>query len=231
MKRLLATLLCMGGLTLAQASDLQASLDDILLLANRNVSDQTIMVYIQTRGIGFSPSAENIDKLLEAGISEEIIRYLLEQSPTATVSDNSYQQRPTYMTPYPTYYYYPYYSRPRFYYGFSGLLQASYIHYRAERHLALRHTTAPGHSNRKHHRLSAPPLHHGNNQAVHIRSHNSKSHTIISPEHGSNKHAGLKSTKNSAHGKKHSNIRGGSLKGSLHRGHTRTGGGHHGGNH
>jgi len=127
MKRLLATLLCITGLTLAQASDLKVSLDDILLLANRDVSDQTILVFVQSRGIGFTPDAGDIDKMLEAGISEEVIRYLLEESAlAATAPTYSYQQLPTYIAPYPAYYYYPYYSKPPIYYGFSGLLHAGW---------------------------------------------------------------------------------------------------------
>jgi len=237
MKRLLATLLCITGLglALAQANDLKVSLDDILLLANRDVSDQTILVFVQSRGIGFTPDAGDIDKMLEAGISEEVIRYLLEESAlAATAPTYSYQQLPTYIAPYPAYYYYPYYSKPPIYYGFSGLLHAGYINHSTRHHSMPRHTT-PRHPYRKHYLSPSPPLHHGSNRAVHISTQNYEPHIASNPGHIDSSHTKNKSASNSHHakksGKQHRQKYSGKHKSSLSRGHIGTGSGHHGGSH
>ena len=78
MKRLLASLALVTGISIVEAGTMTVSLDDIVLLSQRGVSDQTILVLLQTREIGFVPGADDIDSLLETGVSEEVIRYLLQ---------------------------------------------------------------------------------------------------------------------------------------------------------
>ncbi|HED17696.1 MAG TPA: hypothetical protein ENI64_12900, partial [Gammaproteobacteria bacterium] len=102
------------GLTMfagAEASHLQVSLDDIVLLNHRGVSDQTILLFLENREPGFVLDKEAIDKLLLNGVSEEIISYLVSKAVIAQVPDDvvpptGYTDAPA---DYPEDYYTPYY--------------------------------------------------------------------------------------------------------------------------
>ncbi len=55
------------------------SLKDIVLLAQNNISDQTIMTFLANRRLDFTLDAQALLTLREAGVSEEVIQYLWEQ--------------------------------------------------------------------------------------------------------------------------------------------------------
>ena len=103
----------------AQAAHLKASLDDIVLLSQRGVSDKTLLLFLENRKAAFTLDAESIDKLILAGVSEDVIRYLLAREPIVHTS------RPaviypvsTYVETYPRYYYTPRYYRTPYYSGY-----------------------------------------------------------------------------------------------------------------
>jgi hypothetical protein len=139
MKRLLAGLIYTLGFSIAQAGEAQISLEDILLLTEHGVSDETIQVFLETREIGFVPDAEDIDKLLAAAVSEEVIRYILRQTATSSAPSYSYQTT-TYADRYPPYYYTPYYSGSSFFLGYS-----SFPHDWHRNHYSGVHYTLPHH--------------------------------------------------------------------------------------
>lgn len=128
MKRILVSLVWFV-FTLAQAGTQLVSLDDLLLLIERRVSDETILVLLETREIGFTPGAEEIDRLLEAGISEEVIRYLLRKTEKATDPAYTYRYSRTYVEPYPAYYFTPYYYGGSAFLGFSTIPHAWLRHH------------------------------------------------------------------------------------------------------
>lgn len=182
MKRLLAGLLIFASFGMVQAGNMVASMDDVLLLTQRGVSDETILVFLQSRVVNFIPDASDIDKLLEAGVSEEVIRYLLGQT-TSTPSDTStplYIPTPVaYADPYPPYYYRPYYYTPYYarsslFYGFPTFFYSSYGH---------RYRRA-AHHNRPHHSGSVHLAHngYGGHGVSHTGGHN-PGHSIASVGH------------------------------------------------
>jgi len=83
-----------------QAAPPTVSLEDVILLAQSGISDETILVFLDYRDIDFDLSPEEILRLREAGVSEEIIRYLLERTEVQLEG-----------VPVPRSYYYP----PRYY--------------------------------------------------------------------------------------------------------------------
>ena len=85
----------------------QVSLEDLTLLAQSGISDQTILVFVDTREIGFQLDSETIARLRQQGVSEEVIRYLLGRTDTRNDRDD----RVVYVSadPYPSRYYAPYY--------------------------------------------------------------------------------------------------------------------------
>ena len=139
-----------GNQYVAQADAPQVSLEDILLLMERGVSNETLLVFLETREIGFTLDVEDIDELLEAGVSEEIISYLLQQ--TAKYSVPSYADRTTnYQDRYPFNYYTPYYSATSVFLGFSSFPRAWFRHHHsAVHHGPLHHDAAhrPAHNDR-----------------------------------------------------------------------------------
>ena len=89
------TLLCLLcvlllGAGAARAQGRPASLDDVVLLAQSGLSDDTILSFLETRPIGFVLSATSIVQLRAAGVSEVIIRYLLERFGVASVPQPVY---------------------------------------------------------------------------------------------------------------------------------------------
>jgi hypothetical protein len=144
-----------------QAGHMTVTLDDILLLSQRGVSDETILVFLQNREIGFTPNAADIDKLLLAGVSEEVTRYLILQ--TATKPAYAYPPVTTaYADPYPASYYTPYYDDyTSFYSGsssFFGLAAFPYPYYGYGYYGGTHHDradhTRPSHFGNRDHRAS-----------------------------------------------------------------------------
>ncbi|MCZ6656960.1 MAG: hypothetical protein O7C67_06655 [Gammaproteobacteria bacterium] len=82
------------------------SFDDVVLLAQSDISDQTIRTFLDFRELDFALDAGALLRLREAGVSEAVIRYLLEQdaaSSTALPTDTvltGYSAKG-----YPSYYY------------------------------------------------------------------------------------------------------------------------------
>ncbi len=170
------------GQNAAQEGAPQVSLEDILLLIERGVSNETIVVFLETREIGFIPDAEDIDKLLAAGASEEVISYLLQQ--TATHSTPSYADQPkTYVDRYPSYYYTPYYSATSVFLGFSSFPRAWFHHHhRRVDHGPLHHDAAhnQAHNDRGALFHAVPRSGHG---GVHARHHSQRHNALVGIEH------------------------------------------------
>ena len=90
----------------AYSQNSMVSFDDVVLLAQSDISDQTIMTYLDFRELDFALDPEALLRLREAGLSEAVIRYLLEQdtaSSTALPTDTVPSGYST--TGYPSYYY------------------------------------------------------------------------------------------------------------------------------
>ncbi len=92
-----------------------ASLEDIILLAEGGVSNQTIRVFLSSRPVNVDLDADAIARLKEAGLSEENIQFLLDsfgerasetdKEVVVVVAPDPYP----YPYPYPYYYYGSYY--------------------------------------------------------------------------------------------------------------------------
>jgi hypothetical protein len=134
MKCLLTSLIYAVGVSIALAEGSKISLEDILLLTERGVSDETILILLETQEIGFVPDVEDIDKLLAAVVSEEVIRYILRQSATYPAPSYSYQTT-TYADRYTSYY-----SGSSFFLGYS-----SFPHDWFRNHYSGVHYTSPHH--------------------------------------------------------------------------------------
>ncbi len=200
----------------AEADYHQVSLDDIVLLSQRGVSDQTILLFLENREAGFSPDADAIDRLLLAGVSDEIIQYLLSQATTVQTSPDvvppetytnavpnypvtTYPASPvypavTYVNTYPVYYYTPYYYGGPYSFGF----------------VSYPHTWFGHHSGVGHHRVNA---HHVTHTGRHSGTQTvSAIHTVQGGRHGSvhsdNKYIGHNRQHASATGGQHGVSRG-----------------------
>ena len=64
----------------AAAHGLEVSLEDLTLLAASDMSDETILVFLEPRELGFELDPEAIAHLRQQGVSDEVIRYLLEKT-------------------------------------------------------------------------------------------------------------------------------------------------------
>lgn len=97
-----------------------ASVDDLVALAEGGLTNETILVFVRNRPVAFAGSAEEILRLKEAGVSEEVIRYLLEH---AAADDGEYsgEYSEGYAGNYPSYASSSYHASslyyPRSYYG------------------------------------------------------------------------------------------------------------------
>jgi len=61
----------------AHSSHQVVRLDDVILLAQEGLSDETILSFLDAREIGFALGPEEMVTLRDAGVSEEVIRYLV----------------------------------------------------------------------------------------------------------------------------------------------------------
>ena len=105
MKRLLIVVLIALGLGTAQAAHLEVSLEDLLSLAENEISEETILAVVQTRQITFAVDAEAIVRLRRADLSEEVIRALLKKTKGANGAPGTDPNRPVVVYAYPPYYY------------------------------------------------------------------------------------------------------------------------------
>ncbi len=185
--RYLAGLFGLAMLAGAEASYLQVSLDDIVLLNQRGVSDETILLLLENRELGFNMDSDAVDRLLLAGVSDEIIRYLLAQetvvrNPADAAPPTTYSDAPpdypvttnpavdpvvypadsyvdTYADTYPGYYYTPYYYGGAYSYGYASYPYAWFGYYSGAGH----HGTNAHHGRRHHvaHNSHSTGLHSG----------------------------------------------------------------------
>jgi len=89
----------------AYSQDDTVSFDDVLLLAQSGISDRTIMTFLKVRRLDFVLDAEGIQQLREAGVSEDIIQYLLNYAYAPISVPQTYDIPISYNTSYPSYYY------------------------------------------------------------------------------------------------------------------------------
>ncbi len=89
----------------AYSQDDTVSFDDVLLLAQSGISDRTIMTFLNIRRLDFVLDAEGILQLREAGVSEDIIQYLLNYAYAPISASPTYDIPISYNTGYPSYYY------------------------------------------------------------------------------------------------------------------------------
>ncbi|HED14936.1 MAG TPA: hypothetical protein ENI62_15010 [Gammaproteobacteria bacterium] len=248
MKCLLASLAIIAGFGIAHASGTTVSLDDIVMLSQRDVSDKTILVLLQNREIGFVLDADDIDNLLEAGVSEEVIRYLL-QNTTSTPPDTNagtprYIYPPiAYVDPYPAYYYRPYYAGTSLYFGYSSFPHTSYRyrhhgteHYKQSHHSAPSHLAHNGHDRRVAHTGGHDPGHIITGAQYNIARAGHSETTHISHSRGDAGHGKTASIGHGSRGVGHSRSisfghRGGHSSNGGHSGGGGHGGGGHGGGH
>ena len=87
------------------SQDDTVSFDDVLLLAQSGISDRTIMTFLKVRRLDFVLDAEVIQQLREAGVSENIIQYLLNYAYAPSSASPTYDIPISYNTGYPSYYY------------------------------------------------------------------------------------------------------------------------------
>jgi len=152
LKRLLAVLLTLTSTGCVQARHDLASMDDVVFLSQEGLSDETILAFLQSREANFSLDADDIDRLLQAGASEKVIQYMLERS-----ANSASYTKPvvTNVSPYPSYYYTPYYSSyamSSIYFGYAGYPYYSYYrpshgtprHYRPRHTSSIRYAHNPG---------------------------------------------------------------------------------------
>lgn len=116
----------------------QASLEDLTLLTESGISDQTILVFLDTREIGFLLDAETIARLRQQGVSEEVIRHLLERAEVRDDRDEVVYVAPD---PYPRRYYYPYH----YGYGVGSYLGAAILGHWTHGHHRVGHHLGGGH--------------------------------------------------------------------------------------
>ena len=143
-----------AALTRARASQQQAvfqepvTLEHIILLAEGGLSDETIIAFLETRPLGFVLSAEDIVRLRQAGVSERVIRYLLQRTPA----------RPTDAMPGQPYDR-GYYTGAPFSYGYGAVVLPQFLPHLHQGlhhplHVGQAHRVLPGHDVRldRHHR-------------------------------------------------------------------------------
>ncbi len=95
--------------SLAYSQDDMVSVDDIVMLVKTDISEQTMLTFLQNRRISFTLDAAALQRLRAGDVSEEIIRFLLEQEASsvgaAPAPAPAYVVPTGYNTAYPSYYY------------------------------------------------------------------------------------------------------------------------------
>ena len=133
-----------------------ASLEDIILLGESGVSDETIRVFLSSRPVDFDLDADAIARLKEAGISEENIQFLLDIFGEQASEADKEVVVVVAPDPYPHYYYGSYYIAGAFphwgfHFSFPFHFPIPVPHLSHTRHRVLRHDTVSHHL---HHRTS-----------------------------------------------------------------------------
>ena len=221
--RILLPLLCALAFPAgAEALRGPVSLENVIVLAQSGISDETILAFLEPRQVAFDLDADEIARLKEAGVSEEIIRYLLEKAgaPPRETGASTVVVVPAY--PYSSRYYWPYYV-----FGTVLHLGGWIYPHRWDHHLAPTHTLA-----RVHHRegldAHTPGGHRfSEGRGVHYSGHSRAGHRGRLLHHSQGHSAGGHATAHyfgqARHGATHST---GSHSGRSH--HRRGGhGGHH----
>jgi len=154
---------------------LNVTLEDLVMLADSEVSEPVILTFIRTRKRAFTMGASEIVKLYEAGLSDTAIQYLLLSENIAIDNPADYDEPPTESTdhyppaitmePYPktvTSNRYPsdvpFYAYPRYYYE-----PSIFIGFRGIHHTLLEHHHVRLHHQREEHHVG---LHHGNDHNI-----------------------------------------------------------------
>ncbi len=117
------------------AHGLEVSLEDLTLLAESDLSDETILVFLEPRELRFELDPEAIAHLRQQGVSDEVIRYLLEKTDAPKDRDEGV----VYVSagPYPPRYYLPHYAHELFpYFGATILWHWTHGYHRVAHHLA-----------------------------------------------------------------------------------------------
>ena len=212
----------------AAAHHPEVSLEDLTLLAGSDISDETILVFLDFREIGFELDPEAIAHLREQGVSDEVIRYLLERTDARRERDDRVVYRSA--DPYPSRYYAPYYGPGVvLYFGAAILWHWTYgyhwvgDHFVGGHHLGVHGGHSASHGAR--HYASAGHLVGGPRS----RGHSSGGHAAVSHlgSHGAS-HAGVGHSGRGHGGGGHG---GGRHGGGGHGGGGHSGGGHGGGGH
>ena len=81
------------------------SFDDMLLLAQNDISEQTILTFLKYRKLAFALDAKTVQRLRDGGVSDAVIRFLLERDATTIAALPTYVVPTGYRTGYPSYYY------------------------------------------------------------------------------------------------------------------------------
>ncbi len=224
-----------AGLALQPQEELESlelqkvTLQDVALLAKSDLSDETTLVFLETRELNFELDVETLTQLRDQGVSDEVIQFLLKKSARSESSDDRGAHLST--TPDPSWYY----AYPSWYYGFY-YLHDPFTHYG---HSVSHHWIHDRYRSDGHHLTG----HSHSRSVVHSASHNGAGHESSrrrSGDHGqqdhladggSGEHAGSGHSKGSAHtGKRHGRRGyGGRRHGGRHGGGHR--GGHGGGGH
>jgi hypothetical protein len=89
----------------AYSKDGTASVEDIVLLAQSDISQQTILTFLKHRKLDFAVDADAVKSLREGGVGDEIIRYLSQPDATPTARTPAYVVATGYSTSYPSYYF------------------------------------------------------------------------------------------------------------------------------
>jgi len=72
-------------------------LTDVVVLAREGVSDRTIISFLENRELAFVVGTEEILRLRDAGVGEEVVRYLIERTaPRDSYASDPYAYRPGY---------------------------------------------------------------------------------------------------------------------------------------
>ncbi|NOY71921.1 MAG: hypothetical protein GXP14_06020 [Gammaproteobacteria bacterium] len=179
--RCLAGLWGLAMMAGAQADHLKVSFEDVVLLNQRGVSEQTLLLFLENRVLTFELDAITIDKLMTAGVSEEVIRYLVSQTqPEHAPPDTTAKEKvpeSTSITNYVPYPVYPAYFYTPNYYSYSYIYGRSYyphdwfgLHYRFGYNSARPHAVSIFHDDRRYavdHFVHRPRVHHNNSNADH----------------------------------------------------------------
>ena len=164
------------GLAPVRTQALTVSLDDVIFLTQNDVSDETILAFLAHRRVTLPLDATDVLRLREAGVSEEIIRYLLE-NPYALNSVRTAYARPIdYYAIYPSYYYgtrlvsvtaFPRYWHDHHYFGFAHAAHHRGLNHRPGHSLGHRVAVTVGNRHHRNHDLGLGGGHVGRHRADH----------------------------------------------------------------